>query len=161
MNEFYTTEGRISGGKFYPKNKTEGEALARAEAKVTPGGPFGSWLTAVRSCKIEDLNADVEIAHYSAALCHLPNVSYRLGEKVPYNAKTQRLGDNREVVETFENISRNLTGAGVKLEESTYTLGKVLTFDAKAERFTGEGAEAANALLTRQYRQPFVVPEKL
>jgi predicted dehydrogenase len=161
MNEFYTTEGRISGGKFYPKKGGEGEALAKAEAKVTPGGPFGSWLTAVRSRKIEDLNADVEIAHYSAALCHLPNISYRLGEKVPYNAKTGRLGDNREVVETFENISRNLTGVGVKLEESNYQLGKVLTFDAKTERFTGDGAEAANPLLTRQYRQPFVVPEKV
>jgi predicted dehydrogenase len=160
-NEFYTTEGRIAGGKFYPKNGGPGESLAKVEARVTPGGPFGSWLAAVRSRKVEDLNADVEVGHYSAALCHLPNISYRLGERVPFNGQTQRLGDNREVVETFENLRQNLKGVGVKLEETTYTLGKVLTFDAKGERFTGEGAEAANALLTRPYRKPYVVPEKV
>ena len=148
---------------FYAKNgKQSGEAAGQgAEAKVTPGGPFGSWLHAVRSRKAEDLNADVEIAHYSAALCHLANISYRLGEKVPFDKKTGRLGDNREVVETFENLRQNLKGVGVKLEETEYTLGKVLTMDPKEERFTGEGAEKANALLTRKYRKPFVMPEKV
>jgi predicted dehydrogenase len=161
QNEFYTSEGRIADGKFYPRGDGKPEPLAKADVKVTPGGPFGSWLQAVRSRKVEDLNADVEVGHYSAALCHLPNISYRLGERVAFDAKTKRLGDNREVVETFENLRQNLKGVGVKLEETTYTLGKVLTFDAKEERFTGEGAEAANALLTRPYRKPFVVPEKI
>jgi predicted dehydrogenase len=172
-NEFYTTEGRIAhetvteGGKkvtrvmFRPKNGGAPEPVKLPETKVTPGGPFGSWLRAVRSRKVEDLNADVEIAHYSAALCHLPNISYRLGEKVPFDKKTGRLGDNREVVETFENLRQNLKAVGVKLEETEYTLGKVLTMDPKEERFTGEGAEKANALLTRTYRKPFVVPEKV
>jgi predicted dehydrogenase len=160
-NEFYTTEGRIANGRFYAKNGDKGEALAKFEAKVTPGGPFGSWLRAVRSRKVEDLNADVEIAHYSAALCHLPNISYRLGEKVSFDKKTGRLGDNREVVQAFENLRQNLKVVGVKLEETEYTLGKVLTMDPKEERFTGEGADKANALLTRKYREPFVVPEKV
>jgi hypothetical protein len=158
-NEFYTSEGRIADGKFYPKGDGKPESLAKMDVKVTPGGPFGSWLHAVRSRKIEDLNADVEIGHYSAALCHLPNISYRLGEKASFDAKTKRLGDNRQVVEAFENLTQNLKGVGVKLEETTYTLGKVLNFDAREERFTGEGAQAANALLTRTYRKPFVVPE--
>ncbi len=161
MNEFYTTEGRIANGRFYAKNGEKGEALEKPEVKVTPGGPFGSWLRAVRSRRVEDLNADVEIAHYSAALCHLPNISYRLGEKVPFDKKTGRLGDNREVVDTFENLRENLKAVGVKLEETQYTLGKVLTMDPKEERFTGEGAEKANALLTRTYRKGFAMPEKV
>jgi len=160
-NEYYTTEGRIADGRFYPKNGDKSQPLDKVEAKVAPGGPFGSWLHAVRSRKVEDLNADVEVAHYSAALCHLPNISYRLGEKVTFDAKTKRLGDNREVVETFEDVRETLKGVGVKLEETEYTLGKVLTLDAKEERFTGDGAEQANALLTRPYRKPFVVPEKI
>jgi predicted dehydrogenase len=161
LNEYYTTEGRIANGRFYPKGGGESEPLAKVEARVNPGGPFGSWLRAVRSRKVEDLNADVEVAHYSAALCHLPNISYRLGERVPFDKKTGRLGDNREVVEAFENLRQDLKVVGVKLEETTYTLGKVLTLDPKEERFTGEGAEAANKLLTRAYRKPFVVPEKV
>jgi predicted dehydrogenase len=161
QNEYYTTEGRISQGKFYPKQGGKAEPLEKAEAKVTPGGAFGSWLHAVRSRKVEDLNADVEVGHLSAALCHLPNISYRLGERVPFDSKSKRLGDNREVVESFENLRENLKAVGVKLEESTYMLGKVLSFDAAGERFTGDGAGAANALLTRAYRKPFVVPDKV
>jgi predicted dehydrogenase len=160
-NEYYTTEGRIAGGRFYAKNGDKGEPLEKVEAKVAPGGPFGSWLHAVRGRKVEDLNADVEVGHYSAALCHLPNISYRLGEKVPFSAKTNRLGDNREVVQSFESLRQDLKAVGVKLEETEYVLGKVLTFNPKEERFTGEGAGAANALLTRPYRAPFVVPEKV
>jgi predicted dehydrogenase len=160
-NEYYTTEGRIAGGKFYAKHGDKGETLDKFDAKVTPGGPFGSWLHAVRSRRVEDLNADVEVAHYSAALCHLPNISYRLGEKVPFSASTKRLGDNREVVQTFEHLQQTLKAVGIKLEETDYVLGKVLTFDPQQERFTGDGAAAANALLTRPYRAPFVVPERV
>ncbi len=39
--------------------------------------------------------------------------------------------------------------------------GRTLTFDAPHERFAGEGAEKANAMLTREYRKPFVVPQSV
>jgi predicted dehydrogenase len=160
-NEYYTTEGMITQGEFYPKNGSRPKPLAKMDVKVAPGGAFGSFLRAVRSRKVEDLNADVEHGHYSAALCHLANISYRLGSRVPFNAKTQALGDNKEVVATFENLRENLRGVGMKLEETEYQLGRTLAFDPKSEWFLGEDAERANALLTRAYRAPFVVPEKV
>ena len=43
----------------------------------------------------------------------------------------------------------------------TWTIGPVLTFDPKAERFTGDNADAANKLIRRDYRAPFVVPENV
>ena len=95
-------------------------------------------------------NATAEHGHYSSALCHLANISYRLGEKVPFNSKTKTLGDNREVVATFMNLQENLKGVGVRLDETTYQLGRTLTVDPTNERFVGEGAEAANLLLTRR-----------
>ena len=109
--------------------------------------------------KADDLNAGVEHGHYSSALCHLANISYRLGERVPFNGKT--LGDNREVVETFNNLQENLRVVGVRLEQTSYQLGRTLTIDRAGERFIGEGAQAANQMRTRQYRQPFVLPEKV
>lgn len=39
-----------------------------------------------------------------------------------------------------------------------YRVGRALEFDGKTERFVGD--EEANAQLTRDYREPFVVPEK-
>ena len=55
----------------------------------------------------------------------------------------------------------NLEAVGVNLAETKYQLGRTLSFDPKAERFAGQGVEAANALLTRNYRPPFVVPDKV
>src|SRR5262249_53698690 len=160
-NEYYTDEGMIKDGKFYPKNGGDAGKRAESDVKVTPGGSWGSFLHAVRSRKVEECNADVEVAHLSCVAMHAANVSYRLGEKVPFSAATQKLGDNHEVVETFNNLQENLKGNGVRLEETSYQLGRTLMLDAKTERFVGDGAEQANALLTRAYRAPFVVPEKI
>lgn len=45
------------------------------------------------------------------------------------------------------------------LANVAYRTGRTLTFDPKAERFSGD--EAANALLTRPYRAPYVVPSQV
>lgn len=160
-NEFYTTEGVIRDGKFYKNGSTEGEPVTGGEGHVTPGGPFGSFLHAVRTRKPQDINANAEVAHYSAALCHLANISYRLGEKVPFNKAGVKLGDNKQVAETFDNLNANLKAIGVNPEQTEYQLGRSLTFDAKTEQFTGEGADVANPMLSRPYRVPFVVPDKV
>jgi len=47
----------------------------------------------------------------------------------------------------------------VDLEKTNVTLGAFLKMDSKAERFIGN--EKANRLLTREYREPFIVPEKV
>jgi predicted dehydrogenase len=159
-NEYYTTEGRIQNGLFYPKSGGEPEKLAAMDVKVTEGGAWGSFINTVRSRRPEDCNAGPEHGHYSSALCHLANISYRLGEIVPFDGKA-KLGDNREVVETFKNLQENLTGVGIKLDKQTYQLGRTLTVDREAERFAGEGSKEANALLTREYRKPFVMPERV
>ena len=128
---------------------------------MTPGGPFGSFIRAVRSRKPEDNNADAEVAHYSAALCHLANISYRLGRAVPFRQGRPSLGDNKQVVESFGNIRDNLKAIGVNLEDTDYMLGRTLSFDPQTEQFTGEGAAEANPMLTRPYRPPFVVPQQV
>ena len=111
----------------------------------------------VRSRKPEDNNCDAEVAHYSAALCHLGNISYKLGESAEFNGKSRSLGDNKQVVAAFDNIRENLEVVGVNLDETTYQLGRKLEFDAKSEKFVGD--DQANQLLTRPYRAPFIVPE--
>ncbi len=160
-NEFYTTEGMIKVGenKFYPNGGGKAETLELAEASVTPGGTFGSFISAMRSRSPQDNNADAETAHYSAALCHLGNISYRLGETAKFDAKVKALGDNKQVVDAFNTLKENLKAVSVDLAETTYTVGPVLEFDPQAEKFTNN--DQANALLTREYRKPFIVPEKV
>jgi predicted dehydrogenase len=160
-NEYYTHEGKIREGQFYPKSGGAPEKLSDFGVKVTPGGAFGSFLHALRTRKVEDLNAPVEHGHHSSALCHLANISYRLGERVPFQRAARALGDNREVVQTFDNLRENLRAVGMQLEETMYRLGRTLAFDAAQERFVGEGADLANPFLSRPYRKPFIVPESV
>lgn len=161
-NEYYTTEGLIKGGKFYKGGTGEGEKVSGGEARrVTPGGAFGAFIAAVRSRKPEDNNANAEVAHYSAALCHLANISYRLGEKITYDKLSGSIGKNQQVKDAFEKLAANNSAVGLPLDQQTYTLGPTLTFDPATEKFSGEQAEVANSLLSRPYRAPFVVPSKV
>ena len=159
-NEFYTSEGVIRGWQFHPNGGGKPEPVEGDDSvSVTPGGPFGAFIAAVRSRKPEDNIADAEVAHYSSALCHLGNISYRLGEEVPFSKQSQSLGDNKQVVEAFHNIEENLKAVGVKLDETNYRLGRTLAFNPETEQFVGD--DEANKLLTRDYRKPFVVPAEV
>ncbi|HON01229.1 MAG TPA: gfo/Idh/MocA family oxidoreductase, partial [Acidobacteriota bacterium] len=45
------------------------------------------------------------------------------------------------------------------LANISYRLGRSLRFDPATERFVGD--EEADAMLSRRYREPFVVPDKV
>jgi hypothetical protein len=160
-NIAHLDEGMIVDGKFYPNGETQPVALSslvKVEADRGPGqGHFGNFIAAVRSRKVEDLNADILEGHYSAALCHLANISYRLGREVPFNKPARAFGDDKEAYETLGRMEEHLKDNGVALDGLTYRLGRKLAVDAATETFVGDAE--ANRLLTRPYRAPFVVPE--
>jgi predicted dehydrogenase len=158
-NEFFTTEGKIVGDMFYPAGGGAPEKLAPQDVNITPGDRFGSFIHALRSGRQEDINSPILEGHYSAALCHLGNISYRLGKPVPFGQKPDTLGDNRQTVESYEAILENLEGVGVKTDELTYCLGPTLKFDPQSEKFVDN--DEANQRLTRAYREPFVVPDSV
>jgi predicted dehydrogenase len=166
-NVFHLEEGIIhgdGGGKFYPKGNDKAAPLPEVDVEATrgPGGSdhFGNFLAAVRSRKVSDLNADILEGHYSAALVHLANVSYRLGEDVSFEPRTKAFGDNKEAYETLERLDEHLgQGNKLKLEDLKYRLGRKLQVDAASETIVGDAD--ANRMLTRNYRKPFVVPEHI
>ena len=157
-NEFYLEAGVIRGGKFYPKDSDKAESLAAVDIKMGPGeNHFDNFIQAVRSRKVEDLNADIGEGYLSSACCQLGNISYRLGQQVAGTTKPDVLGEHEEIAKSWERVCETVKGAiGLDISKSTYRLGPALTFDPKAEKFV-HNAEA-DALLTRPYREPFVVP---
>ncbi len=166
-NTYHFEAGTIAGNQFYPKGKDQPEAIpVKVDVKRGPlaegGGEshFRNFIAAVRSRKVEDLNADIIEGHYSSALCHLANISYRLGKSEPFSSQTKSLGDNKEIAEAFARMEEHLAKDNkVLLEGKTYQLGRKLTVDPKTEKFVGDAD--ANKLLTREYRKGFVVPEKV
>jgi len=125
-----------------------------------PGGEiFKNFIAAVRSRKPQDLDAHILEGHYSSALCHLPNVSHRLGRPASFSRKPKELGDDPEVDKSWEWFKQTAQQNGVDLTKTTFTLGRVLNLDPEKEKFIGD--PEADKLLTREYREPFVVPERV
>ena len=77
-NFFHCESGIVTEGKFYPKGSDDGAADCQ-RPRGPGGGHFQNFIAAVRSRQQSDLNADILEGHYSSTLCHLANMSYRLG----------------------------------------------------------------------------------
>jgi predicted dehydrogenase len=161
--EFHTDEGVVRDAKFFPKGKLVGEPIEGASA----GGfadlgrlHFRNFIDCVRSRKREDLNGEILEGHRSAMLAHLGNISYRLGEDVVFNKQTKAFGDDKMAYDAFEDMKQHLVDvAQLEPASATYRLGRPLQFDARAEKFIGN--PEADRMLSRPYREPFVVPEQV
>src|SRR5205807_5542004 len=112
------------------------------------GNHYGNFVSAVRSRRREDLKADILEGHLSSALCHLGNISYRLGRPTAFNPRTQAFGEDRQAAETLARMEEHLRDNQVPLEKTTYLLGRRLTIDGKTESFVNDSE--ANRQLTRE-----------
>ncbi len=149
----YVVMGSYESGSAFDK----GGALVR---KFAGGGDhFGNFVSAARSRKVGDLNADILEGHLSSALCHLGNISYRLGSSTTMadagdRAKEIKTHDN--ALDTFTRMGEHLKANQLELDKLPVQFGQLLTVDVGSESFAGD--DAANAMLTREYRAPYIVP---
>ena len=160
-NDAYFEAGKVVDGKtFYPKGSDKKADLPKVDFKVGPGGPFGNFVAAMRSRKHTDLNADILEGHYSSALCHIGNISYRLGKDMPLAEGKKVLEGNSFATTNWARLEKILVEEHkLKLDELTIRVGPKLKFDPANEKFID--APDANKLLTRNYRKPFVVPDEV
>jgi len=161
-NIWVGTEGYVAcpnyaGGVAYDKDGKE-------VAKFSGGGDqhhFDNFVKAVRSRKVEDLNCDIAEGHLSAALCHLSNISYRLGEEQAIG-KAGTVSNDKAMNEFAGRMVEHLKANKVDVEKTMAKVGPVLQIDTKTERFISPNAalaEKANAMLTREYRKGFELKE--
>src|SRR5262249_40254979 len=123
------------------------------------GDHFGNFIQAVRSRKASELNADILEGHLSSALCHLGNISYRLGTLQPFSKQAKAFGDDKEAKETFARMEEHLKENDVPLDSASYRVGRRLAINPKTESFVNDSE--ADPFLTRDYRAPFIVPSKV
>src|SRR5262249_31088667 len=157
-NTFHLEEGTIVGtSAFYPRGRNRAEPLPRVSpSRRGPGRDhFTNFIAAVRSRQQADLNANILEGHYSSALCHLANISYRLGSNVPFNPRARAITDNPDATEALERMEEHLRMDEVNLQTTNVRVGPRLVFNAETESFVDN--PEANRLLTRDNRRPFVV----
>ncbi|HWA97839.1 MAG TPA: Gfo/Idh/MocA family oxidoreductase [Pirellulales bacterium] len=141
------------GAAFDPKGNLVAKFGASKDGKDS--SHFGNFIDAVRSRKYTDLNADILEGHLSSALCHLGNISYRLGTLMSMGDAKDKLKDS-VASETFSRFAQHLKDNDVS-ESTQLRFGQALTLDPQKEVFVGNSQ--ADAMLTRDYRAPFVVPK--
>ncbi len=130
--------------------------------EVSGGGDHhANFIEAMRSRKVSDLNADILDGHISTSLCHLGNISYRLGRGALRAEIAETLHSDRALQDMFARFQDHLLLNRVDVQQTPRMLGPWLEIDAEQERFVGEFSEQANAHLRRSYRAPFVVPEQV
>lgn len=121
---------------------------------------FDNFVKAVRSRKASDLNCEVTEGHISAALCHLANISYRLGQEAPLTGDINGLTSDKDAREALSRMQAHLKENGVDLATAKGRVGPKLAFDPKTEKFVGgESVTKANQLLSREYRKGFNIVE--
>ncbi len=162
-NEYYLEDGSIITGEgnyeILRPGAKEKVKLELPQGKVTPGGNWNAFITAVRAGDPNLANGNVMDAHYGCVMGHLMNNSYRLGEKKPFNDQAFDFGDNADAVDHFGRLHSIMRdGVGVSESDAEYNVGPWLTFDPETEQHTGDYADEANRLLKDPNNAGFQVP---
>jgi predicted dehydrogenase len=146
------------GGFCYDK---DGKQIKQFKQQLGASGHQETFIKAVKSRNPKDNPCNAEVAHLSAACCHLGNISYRCGKEALAGDVSDAVKANPQASESFERMKEHLVSNNVDLKKTPIILGPSLTIDTKAERFTGEFGDAANKYLKREYRTPYEIPEQV
>ncbi len=117
-----------------------------------------NFIDVVRSRQTAKQYGPIEQAHVSSALGHLGGISHALGRATPAGKTRERIKGDAALTEATGRMLEHLAANNVNPDLTPVVLGATLTIDPASEHFTGEGAAAANALLKRDYRAPYIVP---
>ena len=147
------------GGGWVYDNK--GEKLK--QFKGDGGGKHQqNFFDAVRSRKVEDVHCEIENAHRSSALAHLANASVRVGQDASPGQLREQVKGDKLLTDAMQRFSEQLAAWKIDFTKEPWAMGPTLQIDPKTERFCGgTGYEKANTYLTRNYRKPFIVPDKV
>lgn len=120
-NVVYGATGYMSSGDDYKPRTSPKDEIAPKEGLQLPelkgsgeGNHYRNFISAVRSRKREDLHCEVEEGVLSAQLCHLANISYRLGRSLRFDpVKKQFVRDK----EANAMLRRHVQGKGFEIPE--------------------------------------------
>jgi predicted dehydrogenase len=138
-----------TGAKAFDKDGRELKSFQGATSH------FENFIQAVRSRNESDLRASIDEGHLSTALCHISNISYRLGLLQSPGAMREQIKGDKDALPTFNRMAEHLAANGVDLEKTRATLGAVLKINPANSKFIEN--KNANLLLRRVPRPGYVI----
>ena len=100
---------------FLGRKNEPGPVLTSDEKRDSGQAHFENFIEAVRSRKADGLKAPIEDGHLSTTLCHLGNISYRVGRSLKFDGATERFVGDEEADKLLSRSYR----AGYSLPEKT------------------------------------------
>jgi len=124
------------------------------------GSHQANFIEAVRSRKAKVLKAPLIEGHISSGVCHLGNLSFRLGKAANQETILQKMEDVGLAKDVFHRLEAHLAANEVDLEKTPLHLGPWLSLDLTKETVvqcdgSGERVSEANRLASGSYRDPF------
>ncbi len=123
--------------------------------------PNLNFIKALRSGRESDLRTGIENGHLSTSICHMGNISHRVGKTASREEARERIGKDETVLNAFNRMQEHLRIHGIKLDQQNLIVGPRLTMDSASERFTGAWADRANQFVKRTYREPYVIRDQV
>jgi len=120
-----------------------------------------NFIRALRSGRTSDLRTTIVEGHLSSSICHMGNISYRIGQAASIEEVNDVIKKDDQALDALERTKDHLAANGLDLAQEGVTLGPKLTMDAMTEHFVGPFADAANTLVKREYREPFVIRDEV
>ncbi|MDG2201743.1 MAG: Gfo/Idh/MocA family oxidoreductase [Phycisphaerales bacterium] len=118
---------------------------------------FANFIEAVRSRETNGLNAGILEGVRSSELCHLGNISHRLGSTASLETALETADTHPEYYESVQRMSRHLAANGIDSEAEAIIIGPTLEIDQVNDRFTN--SDSANMMRERNGRPPFTYPK--
>ncbi len=148
--------GYILNGAAYDK---QGELIKKFTSERISSKK--NFIEVMRSRNTGNLYSGALEGHLSCGLVHMANISHRLGVEASTSQIRSGFHGNKVFTKSFDRFLAHLDANGIDLQKTPAALGSMLEFNLNTEQFVGEFSEQANKLVSRDYRKPFVVPEKV
>ena len=153
--------GGAGGGWIYDRDNKKVKQFS------STGGDdhVANFIRTVRSRNNSELKADILEGHISSALCHLGNISHRLGTQFSQGEIQEKMKDRADISDALARFADHLSANGIDMTQVKPVLGPSLKLNPAEERFASSTEydleSFGNQLVTRTYRVPFVVPEQV
>ena len=135
---------------------SDGKKIKEFKGTSGSGQHQRNFTEAVQQEDASLLNAEIKIRNDSTGWCNLANIAFRAGAKL--TETTNNPVDHPRWEEVLGFMGQHTAAHNVPLRGGELKMSKLLTIDPGTEKFVGAGADEANALLKREYRDGYVVP---
>jgi hypothetical protein len=91
---------------FFGRKNEPGPTLTADDAPEEEAAHFENFIASVRSRQLENLAAPIEGGHLSTTLCHLGNISYRVGRSLKFDGASERFVGDEEANKLLDRTYR-------------------------------------------------------